>query len=270
VNFVTPKTWDVGEVLSAVDMNVYVRDNSNALNFGFRYVARRIYPVAGSYTFVKADPLGDGSLDGSLIRAYRIICVGGGGAGGGGKATGSNQCSPASGGSSGGYAESFRLASIYPSSIPVVVGAAGSPSAGSTGGSGTGSTFASGTSGGAVSATGGDGGRVATNLEAPPHVSQSSFLPLGGLIGDLTSAGDAGHSSIVVSVGGTGSSSGGNGGSGRYGSGGSGQSSGTGASFSDAQGFGGGGGGRSVATASSSAAAGGNATGGLVVIELYA
>lgn len=267
--FITPKTWDVGEVLSAVDMNVYVRDNSNALNFGFRYVARRIYSTPGSYTFSKADPLGDGSLDGSLIRAYRIICVGGGGGGAGGKATGSNQCSPASGGSSGGTSESFRLASIYPASIPVVVGAPGAPGTGADGEDGGFSSFASGTSGGAVSANGGGKGRVRGTVGAAPAMSQGSFLPLSTQTGDVTSAGDAGEGSLVLLVDGSGSSHGGTGGSGKYGSGGPGFDSTTGPTFSDARGFGGGGGGRSVALSSTAAATGGNATGGLVIVELY-
>ena len=269
MTFITPKTFAVGEVLSAVDMNVFVRDNTAALNVGFRFLARRIFDTPGTFTFSKADPMGDGSVDGSIIRAYRIICVGGGGGGAGGQATGTNQCNPASGGSSGGYAERFALSSVYPSSVEVKVGAAGAAGTGGNGTSGEGSQFNVGLPG-AVSATGGDGGRVFVNLAAPPAVSQSSFLPLFGLVGDITDGGEAGQGSLCIVADGSGTSTGGNGGGGRFGSGGPGNPASVGASFSDAQGFGGGGGGRSVATANTAAATGGNATGGLVIVELYA
>ena len=268
--FIPPKTFAVGEVLSAVDMNTFVRDNTNALNVGFRLLNRRIFDSAGSFTFSKADPMGDGSIDGSIIRAYRIICVGGGGAGAGGKTTGSGQCSPAGGGCSGGYAERFALSSIYPASIPVVVGAAGVASAGNNGGDGGASTFAAATPDGAVSAPGGRGGLVFVNVVAPPSVSQSPFLPTSGFAGDITSAGELGQGSLVIVRDGSPAHMGGNGGSGIFGSGGSGQDSTTGAAVSNAVGFGGGGGGRSVAVASTTAVAGGNGSGGLVVVELYA
>lgn len=267
MTFITPKTWAVGEVLSAVDMNVYVRDNSNALNFGFRYVDRRIFATPGSFTFSKADPMGDGSVDGSVIRAYRVICVGGGGAGGGGKATGAGQCSPAAGGSSGSYAETFALSSAFLATEPVVVGAPGSPAAGATGGNGTGSVFGIAL---IVSAPGGLGGEVRAAVLSPPSTVQSTTFPFADPIGQITSSGDMGHGALCILVGGTGNSHGGNGGSGRYGSGGSGRNSTSGPTFSDARGFGGGGGGRSVAEENSSAAVGGNATGGLVIVELYA
>jgi hypothetical protein len=268
--FIPPKTFAVNEILTAVDLNVFLRDNTNALNTGFRLLNRRLFKEAGSFTFSKADPMGDGSVDGSIIRAYRIICVGGGGAGGGGKTTGAGQCSPASGGCSGTYAERFALSSIYPASIPVVVGAAGVASAGNTGGAGGASTFASGTPAGTVSAPGGNGGFVFVNVTAPPSVSQAPFLPTTGFAGDITSAGEVGQGSLVIVRDGSPAAMGGNGGSGIFGSGGSGQDSSTGISVSNAAGFGGGGGGRSVAAASTTAVAGGSGSGGLVVVELYA
>jgi hypothetical protein len=270
MTFITPKTWDVGEVLSAVDMNVYVRDNTNALNVGFRYVARRLFSTPGSFTFSKADPMGDGSVDGSIIRAYRIICVGGGGAGGGGKATGSGQCSPASGGCSGKYAERFALSSVYSSTVDVAVGAGGVGAAGANGGDGTASTFAISNTAARVSAPGGRGGSVFVNLEAPPSVSQTPFFSAASPIGDITSHGELGHGSLVILRGGSPASMGGNGGSGILGSGGSGQGSTTGRTDADGRGFGGGGAGRNVAVASGSADAGGNGSGGLVIVELYA
>ena len=269
MTFITPKTFAVGEVLSAVDMNVFVRDNTAALNVGFRFLARRIFDTPGTFTFSKADPMGNGSVDGSIIRAYRIICVGGGGGGAGGQATGANQCNPASGGSSGGYAERFALSSVYPDSVEVKVGAAGAAGTGANGASGEGTQFNVGLPG-SVSATGGDGGRVFVNVVEPPAVSQNSFLPSSGLVGDITDAGEVGKGSLCILVQGSGFSTGGTGGGGRFGTGGPGNPSGVGASFSNAQGFGGGGGGRSVPTASTAAATGGSATGGLVIVELYA
>ena len=270
MTFIPPKTFSVGEVLSAIDMNTFVRDNTNALNFGFRFVNRRIFATAGSSTFDKADPMGDGSISGAAIRAYRIICVGGGGAGGGGKATGSSQCSPASGGCSGSYAERFALASIYPSTVAVVVGAGGAGSAGANGADGTASTFAATAPTGIVSAPGGAGGGVFVNVVAPPSVSQSPSLPSVAPIGDITSSGDLGHGSLVILRDGSPAAMGGNGGSGIFGSGGSGQSSTTGRISADGRGFGGGGAGRTVAAANSAADAGGNGASGLVVVELYA
>jgi hypothetical protein len=267
--FIPPKTFAVGEVLSAIDMNTFVRDNTNALNVGFRLLNRRIFDSAGSFTFSKADPMGDGSIDGSIIRAYRIICVGGGGAGGGGKATGAGQCSPASGGASGAFAERFALASAYPSTVPVVVGAAGVPATADNGGNGGASSFAATGGGPVVSAFGGEGGRVAVTVGDFPRSSINSFL-LGSVNGDITDAGEAGQGALCILTGGTGSSIGGTGGSGKFGSGGPGFGSTTGASFSDARGFGAGGGGRSTALENTAATAGGAGTGGLVVVELYA
>jgi len=269
--FIPPKTWAVNEILTAVDMNAYVRDNTSALNVGFRYVARRIFSTPGSFTFSKADPMGDGSVDGSIIRAYRIICVGGGGAGGGGKATGAGQCSPASGGCSGSYAERFALSSVYASSVDVVVGAAGVGSPAANGGNGTGSTFAISNTDGRVSAPGGLGGSVFVNVVAPPSVSQTPSFSSSAPIGDITSAGELGHGSLVIVRSGISPASmGGNGGSGIFGSGGSGQDSGAGRQNADGRGFGGGGAGRTVALENLPADAGGNGSGGLVVVELYA
>lgn len=269
MTFIPPKTFAVGEILSAVDMNTFVRDNTAALNVGFRFLARRIFDTPGTFAFSKADPMGDGSVDGSIIRAYRIVCVGGGGGGAGGQATGANQCNPASGGSSGGFAERFALSSVYPDSVEVKVGAAGAAGTGADGQSGEATQFNVGLPG-SVSATGGDGGRVFVNVIAPPAISQASFLPSTGLVGDITDAGEVGQGSLCILVAGTGNSTGGTGGGGRFGTGGAGNRSGIAASSSNAQGFGGGGGGRSVATASTPAATGGSATGGLVIVELFA
>lgn len=265
MTFVTPKTWVVGEVLSAADMNTYVRDNTESLANGYRFFGRRIFDTAGTFTFSKSDPMGDGSVDGSIISAYRIICVGGGGAGAGGKTTGAGECSPAGGGCSGAYAERFILASSLASSETVVVGAAGVPAAGDDGGDGGQSTFSSGPGG--VSAPGGRGGVVRAAVITPPSSSQSPFLPSGTPTGDITNEGQLGQGALVadsqVLVGG-------NGGSSLFGSGGSGQDKVTGSTLSDATGFGAGGGGRSVSNGSSGATSGGNGTNGIVIIELYA
>jgi len=265
MSFVTPKTWVVGEVLSAADMNTYVRDNTASLHNGYRFVARRFFDSAGTATFTKSDPMGDGSVDGDDIRAYRIICVGGGGAGAGGKTTGAGECSPAGGGCSGGYAEKFALASDYSATETVVVGAAGVPASGDDGGDGTSSTFSSGA--GLVRAPGGRGGKVRAAVIAPPSTSQSPFLPTTSAVGDITNDGQLGQGAICAA---SSVQMGGNGGSSPFGSGGSGQDKTTGSSFSNAEGFGGGGGGRSVSTASTGATAGGNGSSGLVIVELYA
>jgi hypothetical protein len=231
---------------------------ADGLNRGFKYVARRIFSTAGTFTFTKSDPLGDGSLDGNLIRAYRVVVVGGGGGGAGGLATGSGQVSAAGGGGAGGYAERFVLASEYGATVTVIVGAAGA-----------GGTGAAGTAGGTTSWNGTDtralGGSAGQPRPAgtPPQCSQT--VPGGnGTHGDILIRGGAGTSqSIIGTVAG-----GGIGGASMLGSGGNGTGS-TGAT-NDASGFGAGGGGRGQDQPSQAAVTGGVATAGVVIVELYA
>ncbi|HEY7821614.1 MAG TPA: hypothetical protein VIG24_02210, partial [Acidimicrobiia bacterium] len=94
MTFITPKTWAVGEVLSAVDMNLYVRDNTANLDervsditdgpFSFRFVGRRFVTENATISF--DDLFGDGT-DTSFVRALRFIALGAGGGGAGGGAT---------------------------------------------------------------------------------------------------------------------------------------------------------------------------------------
>lgn len=195
MSFIAPKTWAVGEILSAVDMNIYVRDNTNALNEGFRYIGRRIYSPAGSYTFAKADPFGDGSFPGVTARAIRVICIGGGGAGAGGATTTAGQASIAGGGTSGAYAESFFSdLDDLPASVDVIVAEGGAAQLGTTGENGTNSSFASGSY--LVLAAGGRGG-LRSSARTGLIVRQGR-LPVdpADSVGQIVIAGGGGESAI--------------------------------------------------------------------------
>lgn len=260
--FITPKTWAVGEVLSAVDLNVFLRDNTNALNEGFRFINRRIFNTPGTFTFEKSNPVGDGSVDGAIIRAYRIICLGGGGGGGGGGtvATGTPNASPASGGSSGAYAERFALSAAYGATVEVVVGAAGVGGTGANGGDGGLSSFA-----GTNTRAGGGRGGVFRASTATPCGSTSTFTST-VFNGDIAHGGQPGESGFVLEFA---LANGGNGGSSLFGGGGAGLSRTTAAVLSDATGHGAGGGGRMVASPAGPTK-GGDGSPGLVIVELFA
>lgn len=250
------------------DLAEAVSDGLDKLNVGFRFVDRRIFSTPGTFTFDKANPMGDSSVDGSIIRAYRIICVGGGGAGGGALAISTGQIALAGGGSSGAYAETFAPASDYSSTVEVIVGAAGTSFTGGAGGAGGLSSFdgantqAAGGLGGQITTTAGTGLRSAPGTNGPGTVSGNITINRNHGIGSIWSADLVGAGSPFA---------GGNGGSSILGSGGAGIASSVTVSHADASGFGGGGGGRSNTTAITNAAlSGGNASPGVVIVELYA
>jgi hypothetical protein len=268
VTFVTPKTWAAGEVLSADDMNVYVRDNTLAMSIGSRRIITRIFSTAGTATFSKADPLGDGSLDGALIKQYRVIAIGGGGAGGGGLATSANQASVASGGQSGGYAERFVLPSQFDATITITVGAGGAAASGAAGGDGGDSSFGSTTSSPSVVARGGRGGFVST-AKTGFVASNNTWRGLTNGVGAFWFHGQSGQGAVYFGNEVTGLA-GGNGGSSLFGTGGSGINAATDASLATGQRYGGGGGGVSQILPSASAATGGAGAAGVVLVEMFA
>lgn len=273
MTFIAPKTWAVGEVLSAVDMNLYVRDNTNALkeqiDTGFRFAGRRIYSPPGNYTFAKADPFGNGSLAGVTVRALRVICVGGGGAGAGGATTGAGEASIAAGGSAGSYAESlFTDLGALPASVAVIVGAGGTGATGTTGGDGGNSIFASGAY--QVLGRGGRGGSrsdATTGLIMIP----GTFRSLQDSTGQIRIEGGAGEGSMfdTSSSGPNSLMVGGGGGSNPLGSGAAGLTSFQGRTFGEPSGFGGGGSGVSITAGSQTAVAGINGGGGVVIIDVF-
>lgn len=277
MTFITPKTWEVGEVLSAVDMNVYVRDNSNALNdaindvasTGFRYIGQRRYSPAGSYTFAKADPFGNGSFSGVTVRAIRVRCVGGGGAGGGGATTTAGQASVAAGGSSGSYAESlFTSLAALPASVNVVVGAGGTGATGATGGDGGNSTFASGSFG--VTGRGGRGGQRSSATTGLIMLA-GTFRTLTGSSGQIKIEGGAGEGAMFDTDTPASPDSamiGGGGGSNPLGIGALGLVNLQGRTFGEPTGFGGGGSGVSVTT-TSTAVAGIDGGDGVVIVDVF-
>lgn len=276
MTFIAPKTWAVGEVLSAVDMNLYVRDNTNALkeqiDTGFRFAGRRVYSPPGNYTFAKADPFGDGSLAGIEVRALRVICVGGGGAGGGGTGTGAGQASVAAGGSSGSYAESlFTDLSALPASVNVVVGAGGTGVIGATGNDGTNSSFAGvGASAFVVTGRAGRGGQRTPQATGLLSI-QGTFRTLIPSTGQIVIEGGAGEGAMfdTAVIGPTSLLFGGTGGSNPLGSGGFGLTHVQGTTFGEPTGFGGGGAGVTITAGNTSAVAGINGGNGVVIVEVF-
>jgi hypothetical protein len=260
MTFIPPKTWAVGDVLSAVDMNTYVRDNTAALNTGFRFAGRRFYSPAGSYVFEKANPFGDGSFSGFPVRLLRVIAVGGGGAGGGANSTGSSQFSAASGGSSGHYAEStFTDIAALSASIEVIVGAGGTGVSAGVGGAGGESRFAF-----LVRAAGGNGGT--RSVAASGVVASSRTLrPLTPHVGQIRISGEVGEGAVISA----GTLVGGTGGSGVLGSGGGGLTETQGETFGDGLGFGAGGGGVSATVGSAAAQTGRPGADGVLIVEVY-
>ena len=265
MTFIPPKTFAVGEVLSAVDMNVFVRDNTvdldDRLNTGTRFRGRETFQTPGTFTFNADDPRDDGKKP----RLYRVICVGGGGGGGGGRSTSAGQVCAASGGNSGGFSERIYGATLS-GMCTVVVGAGGIGGTGANGSDGEESSFEPPESV-ETRAVGGRGGLVPVSSSAPPSISQA-FRTAGEGVGFLRSPGDVGSNAAVLAAD-FGLPVGGNGGAGIFGSPGTGQSATISAAQSDGRGFGGGGGGRSVTGANASAAKGGDGASGLVIVELF-
>ena len=161
MTFITPKTFAVGEVLSAVDMNVFVRDNTADLDsrissitdspFSLRFVGRIL--VTESTTIAFDDMFGDGT-DTSFVRALRLIGIGGGGGG----AAGGTGNKVGGGGGAGGRVELFtRSLSDFQPTFAVTIGPGGAGGAVDQSGSNGGNTTAPG-----VFAAGGGSGSIST------------------------------------------------------------------------------------------------------------
>lgn len=133
MTFIPPRTFAVGEVLSAVDMNVFVRDNTTDLDerltditdgdFSFRYAGSRVYTETGKFN--RNDAFGNG-IDTSWLRYVRGRMVGGGGAGSPGSSTDAK--SVGAGGGSGAYTEFFYPYSFLLDDGDVEIGAGGAAS----------------------------------------------------------------------------------------------------------------------------------------------
>lgn len=178
--FISPKTWTVGEVLSAVDMNVYVRDNTADLNdrmeaiteaFSYRFAGRRV--IESNTTFDKNDAFGDGT-DTSWARRFKFTVVGGGGAGGGKITTSSGEVANGGGGAAGAYFEGFVDAADLGTSVSITIGTGGTGASASAGGAGT-STIID----GVVECEGGGGGSLSN--------ATSTFTGTSGAAGGLSS-----------------------------------------------------------------------------------
>lgn len=276
MTFIPPKTFAVGEVLSAVDMNVFVRDNTANLDerifqitngeFSFRFVGRRV--ITSNQTVVFDDLFGDGT-DTSFVRALRFIVQGGGGGGAGSGTT----LKVGGGGGAGATIEEFRTSlGAYKPNFTAVVGPAGSggvtESSGSSGGnSSVPGIFAPGGGAGVISTIsqavdmragqggvgGSAGGAAASATPGSYRIATNGENGLSGL-------------SIVTSSDATGIQLGGNGGNTRFGRGGlpgRGKSGGTANNGSAGSGFGTGGGG------AVENGIGGNGAPGLIIIDMF-
>lgn len=199
MTFVTPKTFDVGEVLSAVDMNVFVRDNTADLDArlnvisganSFLFAGRRV--ITSDATFEKAKALG-GVLDTAFARLFLVTLVGGGAAGGGCAATSGGATACGGGGGAGGYVQLFVNASSLDATTTVTIGQGGAGVSNGTGGAGTETVFgtftAPGGTGGLAGGTdgvGSAGGTPATPLSpfgvivVPGEGGSSAQLQIGG------------------------------------------------------------------------------------------
>lgn len=197
----------------------------------------------------------------SGAKKFRIACLGGAGGGGAAAAAASGQHAKGGGGQAGGYSVSYVDASVFGSTIAVVVGAGGN---GGSAGANPGSAGSPSSVGGTVvTAPGGNGGGAGSS-------SAASFATPGGS-GGTTGTGDAatlgapggyGFGGATLGTGGYGASS-------LYGAGGVGAnqvSSGGSTAGSPGTGYGSGGGG-GCSSSGGAAAAGGAGRQGLVIID---
>lgn len=169
----TPKTFTSGEVLTAADVNAYLRGG---------YMGSVYFTSSG--TFTKATY--------PWLRAVRVRLVGAGGGSGSTTATlnATGDSSTAGGGGGGAYAESFitDIASLA-SSVTVTVGTGVSQSAGGSSSFGSGEAYE-------VSAEGGSAGEVGVSLTTP-------FTRRGGDrgvtgTGDLVIPGQSGGNGVIL------------------------------------------------------------------------
>jgi hypothetical protein len=235
---------------------VYVPEDPTATPAGFTFVGTRIFTADG--TFSKADPFGDGSFDGALMRAVRVRAVGGGGGGGGASTTGAGESSAGAGGGSGGFAESLILSSAIGSSEPVTVGLGG------TGGAGVAGTVGGNTSfGSSVVGPGGVPGATREADTVPSTIIPSTTVPAAPT-GDLTIIGAFGTPPLLMR---DNRRSSGAGAESPLGGGGRPVGSGNGLST---DGFGGGGGGAANQPNQATARDGGDGGDGVVIVEVFA
>jgi len=277
VTFIPPKTFSVGEVLSAIDMNTFVRDNTSNLDerlteisspLSYRYVGQRI--ITETTTVVFDDLFGNG-IDTSFVRALYVRAVGGGGGGAGGGTT----SRVGGGGGSGAYTEFFTtFLGAWQPNILVTIGQGGAGgAAGSSGSNGTSTTLPSelaslgGGNGGSISVisqsvdmrsgSGGLGGIVATATvtSIPPNFSRIRLRGNNGGTGI----------SVITSSDAQGLKLGGEGANSPFGQGGlAGRGKTTAVNGSFGQGFGSGGGGGGDDTAT-----GGDGMPGVVILDLF-
>ena len=258
MTFVPPKTFAVGEVLTAIDMNTFVRDNTADLDSrlnvisganSFLFAGRRV--ITSSVTFEKDEALG-GGLDTSWARLFLVTLVGGGGAGGGCEATGAGETACGGGGGAGGYVQLFIDASSLDAATTVTVGEGGAGASNATGGNGTSTVF------GTFTAPGGSGG-LAGGTDAVGSAGGSPATPLSPF-GVIVVPGEGG-SSAQLQIGGRGGNT-------PLGSGGRPGNPAQGGTGLAAQGFGSGGGGAGQG-ASQPARLGGAGRDGVVIIDVY-
>lgn len=236
-----------------VDGTYFEVDDDGQLTFipgsvGLQAIVR--YTTPGSSTFNKASW--------PRLRAVRVMCVGGGGGGAGANAP-AGQAVARAGGGGGGYSESFIPASALGATTVVTVGAGGLGGVGDNDGQpGTATSF-----GGVVVANPGDGSL--TNMPAGTGLATATggrAAPPG--TGDIATGGGNGYEAFRL---GAGSLIGGAGGEGGGGYGHGGRAGGSNLAGGNANGFGGGGGGAN--STGDNPLNGGNATGGLVLVEIY-
>jgi hypothetical protein len=260
----TPKTFTSGEVLTASDVNAYLRGG---------YMGSVYFTSSG--TFTKATY--------PWLKAIRVKVVAGGGGGGGCDYCGVADAAAAVGGGGGCYAESFitDIASLA-SSVTVTIGSGGAGGTGGTSGSPSGTT---GTSGGdsefgagtayEVSAGGGNAGN--RGLDGASFLGNDGVAARRVGTGDLVIGATATESSF--SVGTTDSTfamaNASAGGASMLGVGGRGgrrrnQDSAEDGANGSVFGGGGGGGATTAQTTATNGANGGTAANGIVIVEMYA
>lgn len=258
MTFITPKTFAVGEVLTAVDMNLYVRDNTADLDSrlnvisganSFLFAGRRV--ITSSVTFEKDKALG-ALIDTPWARLFLVTLVGGGGAGGGCAATGSGATACGGGGGAGAYLQLFINASSLDATTTVTVGQGGAGVSNGTGGAGTSTVF------GTFTAPGGSGGGAggATGVGAAGGTLTTPLSPFGVIV-----VPGEGGSSAQLEIGGRGGNT-------PLGSGGRPGNPAQGGTGLTAQGFGSGGGGAGQG-ATQPARLGGAGSDGVVIIDVY-
>jgi hypothetical protein len=163
------------------------------LDTGFRLVGTRYFTASG--TFAKADPFGDGSFDGALMRAVRVTVVGGGGGSGG---TNNNDRTSAGGGAGGYGIKLVTDIAGLSSSETITVGAAGAGgAAGDFAGTAGGTTTALG-----ATANGGAGGTSSSAAFLIPEGGTATGVDF-AITGDSGSPRSTSRSNVLAGSAGT-------------------------------------------------------------------